>query len=238
MLDAFLRAARASREKKFTWHRVGQYASRLLHEASPRALVLVFPYIRWDWLADRGDLIQRWAAAVSAVPYTEEVGSQCGRRAVANRVSRTALLPHIPVDVWSWLTKRPPLPPICLGRYVGTCTQCRQGCPGTQRYRDSQVVLPPRLVRVEPVLVRQTVCQAPPPLHVIPSSHYLPPASIDIPILQPPILDLPSIPVSMPTRHSSSSPSSTLSHHMHNGSDRVSDHCPLPLDSTLSGPTV
>jgi hypothetical protein len=121
MLDAFLRAARASREKKFTWHRVGQYSSRLLHEASPRAAVLVFPFIRWDWLADRGDLVQRWAAAVSAVPYTEEVGYSVVD-VLLQIASQTALLPHIPVDVWSWLTKRPPLPPICLGRYVGTCT--------------------------------------------------------------------------------------------------------------------
>ena len=30
------------------------------------------------------------------------------------------LVSSIPIGVWSWLTKRPPLLPTCLGRYVGT----------------------------------------------------------------------------------------------------------------------
>lgn len=28
------------------------------------------------------------------------------------------LVSSIPVDVWSWLTRRPPLPPTCMQRYV------------------------------------------------------------------------------------------------------------------------
>jgi hypothetical protein len=106
MLDTFLCAARASRTKWFTWHRIKQYASRLLHTATPRAMVPVLPYIRWDWLENREDLVQRWAAAVATVQYTQIA-------------SEHELLPHIPVNTWSWLTKTPCLPPICLGRYVG-----------------------------------------------------------------------------------------------------------------------
>ena len=119
MLDAFLHAARTSKEWDFVWHRVRQYARRLLHEASPRALILVSPHIRWEWLTDRDDLVQRWAAAASASPYTEKV-AQSVVDTLLQIASEELLLPRIPVNIWSWLTKRPPLPPVCLGRHVGT----------------------------------------------------------------------------------------------------------------------
>jgi len=119
MLDAFLRAARASRKSQFTWIYLKQIATKLLSEASPRAVVLASPHIPWGVMADRGDLVQQWATATSAVLYTEEVG-----QSVVNVLLRIAsvdrLVPSIPVDVWSWLSKQPPLPPICLGRDVAT----------------------------------------------------------------------------------------------------------------------
>ena len=48
LLDTFLHGARASKECEFMWHHADQCASGLLHEASPRVLVLVLPYVRWD----------------------------------------------------------------------------------------------------------------------------------------------------------------------------------------------
>ena len=120
MLDTFLHAVGTSKEWRFMWHRVGQCASGLFHEASPRAIVLVSPHICWDWLADRGDLVPLWATAVSAVPDTEEVASSVVGT-LLQIASQRDLLPHIPGDTWLWLTKRPCLPPICLGRNVGTC---------------------------------------------------------------------------------------------------------------------
>jgi hypothetical protein len=120
MLDIILHAVGASKEWEFVWHRVGPYASGLLHEASNRAVILVLPHIRWDWLADRGDLVQLWATAVSAVPDTEEVASSVVDT-LLQIASQRDLLPYIPADIWLWLTKRPHLQPICLGRNVGTC---------------------------------------------------------------------------------------------------------------------
>jgi hypothetical protein len=120
MLDTFLHSVGISKEWGFMWHRVGQYASGLLRGASPRAIVLVLPHIRWDWLADRGDLVPLWATAVSAVSDTEEVASSVVDT-LLQIASQRDLLPHIPADIWLWLTKRPPLPPICLGRNAGTC---------------------------------------------------------------------------------------------------------------------
>jgi hypothetical protein len=119
LLDTFLRAVRASEEWAFTWHHIGEYGSALLHEATPHATVSLLPYISWDWLTNRENLIQRWAAAASAVPYTNEA-AQNVVNTLLQIASKEELLPHIPVNVWLWLTKRPPLPPICSGRYLGT----------------------------------------------------------------------------------------------------------------------
>ena len=91
----------------------------LLSEASSRAIVLVSPHIPWDQLADRGDLVRQWVLTASTVSHTDEVA-----QGVANTLlqiaSQDKLASYIPVDLWSWLTKRPSLPPICWGRYVGT----------------------------------------------------------------------------------------------------------------------
>ena len=119
MFDTFLQAVRASKNRDFTWHRIGVYASRMPREVSSRAIVLVLPHIRWSQLTDRRDLIQRWALAAYAVPYTEEIG-QCVVNTLLQIASQRELLSHIPADAWSWLTKRPSLPPICRGRDVGT----------------------------------------------------------------------------------------------------------------------
>ena len=118
MLDAFLCAAGASRMLKFGWPRARQYASTLLSKASPRALALASPHVRWEFLADRGDLVQRWAAATSTVPWDEEV-AQSVLDTMLQTASQDALLSHIPAHLWSRLTTRTSLPPVCLGRDVG-----------------------------------------------------------------------------------------------------------------------
>ena len=122
MLDTILHAARASRMLEFMWGRVGQYAERLLSEASPRAVILASSHIPWGRPThggERKNLVLRWAAAVSEVPYTEELGPSVVDT-LLQIASEAELLPHIPVNIWSWLTKQPSLPPICRGRYVGT----------------------------------------------------------------------------------------------------------------------
>jgi len=119
MFDTFIHTVRASKDRDFTWYCIGQCASRIPHETSARAIVLVLPYIRWRRLTAREDLIQRWAAAASEVPCTEEV-AQSVVDTLLQIASQEELIPHIPADAWSWLAKRPSLPPICRGRDVGT----------------------------------------------------------------------------------------------------------------------
>lgn len=119
MFDAFLQAARASKDRDFTWHHISQYTSGIPLESSPRAFVLVLPYISWSLVTDREILIQQWAAAAVEVPFTDEVALSVVDT-LLQIASQSELLPHIPANAWSWLTKRPSLPPVCRGRDVGT----------------------------------------------------------------------------------------------------------------------
>ena len=118
MLDAFLSAARASKMLRFRWRRVMQDASTFLSRVGPHAIILISPYISWDyWIG--GDVVKQWVVATFAVPYTEEVA-----QSVVVTLLQIAFWPmlslYIPADVWSWLSKQPSLPPICLGRKVGS----------------------------------------------------------------------------------------------------------------------
>lgn len=122
MLDTFLRVARASKELGFMWYRIKRFVGTLLHEASPRTVVLVLPCIPWNWLIGREDLIQRWASAVSMVPYTDECAEDVAN-VLLQIASEEKLLPYITPGIWRWLIKQPALPPVCRGRDVGTTTR-------------------------------------------------------------------------------------------------------------------
>ena len=117
MLDALLSVARAS--AGLMWIHIEPSIPALFKEASPRATVLVSPHVNWGWLNSCGNLISQWAAAVSAVQYTEEVG-QSVVGTLLHIASVDSLRLQIPVDIWAWVEKRPTLPPKCLGRSVGT----------------------------------------------------------------------------------------------------------------------
>jgi len=119
MLDAILHAARASKERQLTWNRIIPAAVKLFSGASPRGIILASPHIPWGRLTDGGDLVQRWGTAVSAVQYTNNLGESVVD-VLLQITSVDGLVSSIPVDVWSWLTKQPPLSLTCLGRYVGT----------------------------------------------------------------------------------------------------------------------
>ena len=85
-----------------------------------QAAILASPHLLW-WggSASGKQMIQLWAAAASAIPYSGEVGTS-----VVNTLLRIAsndtLGPHIPARMWLWLNRQPSLPPICAGRYFGS----------------------------------------------------------------------------------------------------------------------
>ena len=84
--------------------------------------MLTSPYIYWDSELCDESMVSRWVrsvAATSAAAYTEAVG-----QSVVDTLLQIArvdhLRPHIPIDIWTWLKKRPSLPPVCRGRQRGT----------------------------------------------------------------------------------------------------------------------
>ena len=127
MIDAILRAARASETKssnfgKFVWRHVMLYISRLFEKRSPtslnRVIVLISPYLPWDGSLNNPIAVARWAAAASAIPYTEEVGVS-----VVDTLFQISwvdfLRPHIPIEIWGWLKRQPSLPPMYHGLLKG-----------------------------------------------------------------------------------------------------------------------
>ena len=120
---AFSCAARASslNSGESIWRRIGPYITPLFDKPAPHSLnwiiALASPHVPWRKLHDR-HVIARWAAMASAVPYVEEVG-QSVVDALLRIASADPLRPHIPVEIWAWLKKRPSLPPRCSGRSGG-----------------------------------------------------------------------------------------------------------------------
>ena len=121
MLGALSRIARASGPYAFMWQSFGQYADTLLNGPTPpslnRAVVLLSPCMSWDRWDE--NLVSRWAATVSATPYSEEIGWSVIDTLL--QLARTVhLSPYIPADVWARLKEQPSLPPVCMGRRKGT----------------------------------------------------------------------------------------------------------------------
>jgi hypothetical protein len=123
MINAILRAARISDSKfsnigKFMWSHVVLYISRLFENRSPtslnRVIALVSPYVPWQDALNNPIAVSRWAAAALAIPYTDEVGENVVD-ALFQIASVDSLRPHIPIEIWGWLKRRPPLSPIYHG---------------------------------------------------------------------------------------------------------------------------
>ena len=122
MVDTFLRVARASNRNcgEFIWHFVGRYITPSFSKQTTPSLNLVIifasPHVDWDRMDETA--VTGWAVAVSATPYTKEVG-QSVVDALLQIASIHSLRPHIPISIWTWLKKQPSLPPECFGRQKG-----------------------------------------------------------------------------------------------------------------------
>lgn len=123
VLDTLLHAARTSGRQGFMWHCIELLVTRLLTEESTifwkQVVVLASPYLPWQEFTNSKHLTKLWVAATHAIPYTDDVG-RCIVDTLLLIGSQSSLRSHLPVDVWSWLKRRPSLPPICIGRSLGT----------------------------------------------------------------------------------------------------------------------
>lgn len=123
VVDALLRSFGASGREGFVWHCVEPFVNRLLSEegsaSSKRAILLASSHFPWDRFANAEHLIRLWATAASTVPYTDDIGQGVVDALLLIAVRDTRRL-HIPDGMWSWLNKRPSLPPVSWGRYWGS----------------------------------------------------------------------------------------------------------------------
>lgn len=123
MLDAIFRVALKPASGGFMWRRIGPYITHWLDESSPpslnQAITIASPCAAWIFGSYTQGAVVRWAAAALATPYSEEVG-----RNVVDALLQIAferpLRPHVPIEIWAWLKRRPSLPPVSWGRYHGT----------------------------------------------------------------------------------------------------------------------
>ena len=123
MADAISRAAKACTSGGFVWHRIRRYIATLFDNPIPPSLnwvvTLASCQVPWDGNLHDESTITRWAATISTVPYTPEIG-----RSVVDALLQIAhidtLRPHIPVDVWAWLKMRPPPLPLAEGQPEGS----------------------------------------------------------------------------------------------------------------------
>lgn len=127
--DMLVCAARASEERGFIWHRIAPLVTRLLsdleegHVSLKQDIILLSPHLAWWNLTEGKELTQSWAAAISTIPRTPDIG-RCVADTLLLIESQGSLRPHLPVNVWSWLNERPSLPPTCMGRSLGTEEDC------------------------------------------------------------------------------------------------------------------
>ena len=120
MIGAFLDVVRASRLRTLPIRTpITRPFDAWSTDSLNRAITLESRQVLWYPVIFDNDMVARWAAAALMVPYTEDVGRNVvdGLLQIA---SLDPLQPHIPVDVWALLKKRPPLPPVCMGRSRGT----------------------------------------------------------------------------------------------------------------------
>ena len=123
MIDAILRVALKSTSGGFMWRRIRPYITTLFDESRPlslnQAIVLASPCADWIHGPYTQSAVARWTAAALTTLYSEEV-DQSVVDALLLISHNGSLRPHIPIEIWALLKRRPSLPPASRGRYWGT----------------------------------------------------------------------------------------------------------------------
>ena len=123
MADAISHAVVASDSGRFLWHCIGRYITTLFDKPIPAslnwAITLASLQVPWSGNLHNESTVTRWAAAISTVPYTEEV-CQSVVDALLQIAHTNSLRPHIPVEAWAWLKRWPSLLPLSEGPPEGS----------------------------------------------------------------------------------------------------------------------
>jgi len=128
IFNTFLHAVNTLSSDTFVWDRIQPFMNTLLDDTSDdslkRAAMLVSPYIPWN-TGGFQDLVQAWMATASTIP--KERGVAPSIVGALLQIAWFGLLsPENHGDIWSWLTLRPSLPPICRGRKLGSDPEVMQ----------------------------------------------------------------------------------------------------------------
>ena len=119
MIEAILRISSNLSSRGFMWCHIGAYITSWFDESSSpslnNAITIAGPCILWNHNGYTQGAVARWAAAVSATPYSEAV-AQSVVGALLKMTYDRSLLPLIPVEIWAWLKRQPFLPPTYRGR--------------------------------------------------------------------------------------------------------------------------
>ena len=122
ILDALLHTAQTIPDFQFSWRHIKPFLDKLFdgtgHVSSDRALILVSPYMCWQYPNFGEDRARIWVVAASVVPKEEEFAPSVVAT-VLEIVYHKRLPPHLFGDARPWLELRPLLPPLYSGRNVG-----------------------------------------------------------------------------------------------------------------------
>ena len=139
VMEAFLSVVKISSSTTSLWHPIMPFISDLFNAASTQTILLTSPHVPWDHELRDVNAVRTWANAVSevsALPHSEAREEICDEnesavveedpemKEVERRVvdallhiaSVDPLREHIPNETWTWLNRRPSLPPMCQGR--------------------------------------------------------------------------------------------------------------------------
>ena len=153
MLDTFLRLAAAAGLRRHMWRHVEPFVSTLPHEESEDSLelaaVLTSPLFPWRQFSHPEQLIKLWAAAASALPYTDKAG-----RSVIDALLCVAYLEttrqYIPDEMWSWPTNVLHSLLYVLDAAGEACGMLSERSGGVMTQKFSNLVPADRMVRVGP----------------------------------------------------------------------------------------
>ena len=120
IIDAIFYLSKISSGWSFRQGCIERYTTTLLSEPVPPSLNRVIVHLSTYAQLDRWDenMITRWTAVVSAVPYSEKVGWSVVSTLLELANTET-LRPLVSIDVWALLKKQSSLPPVCEGRDLG-----------------------------------------------------------------------------------------------------------------------
>jgi len=134
MFRVFLDVGSIKRVPQISWRHALDSLCTALRGATPLTMVLASAHIPWDsdLLEGKEDLVQSWVAMTSAVESTEGIAPECVVGTLFQIAALDELSPHITIDVWLWLTKRPSLPLFSRGYYYGSRRQVVKAVRGLE----------------------------------------------------------------------------------------------------------